>query len=178
MKAKALLASDETSFALVFEKGDEVMRELTAFAASRRLSAAHFTAIGALSDATLGYFDRAKKEYKKISIREQVEVLSLVGDLALEGSDPKVHAHIVLGKSDGTAHGGHLIVGHVWPVLELVLTVPPAHLRRKSDPETGLALLDACYVSTAMRLSGPSACKNDPLRRRAAVKFPRPSIVR
>ena len=109
MKAKALLASDETSFALVFEKGDEVMRELTAFAASRRLSAAHFTAIGALSDATLGYFDRAKKEYKKISIREQVEVLSLVGDIALEGSDPKVHAHIVLGKSDGTAHGGHLI---------------------------------------------------------------------
>ena len=140
MKAKALLASDETSFALVFEKGDEVMRELTAFAASRRLSAAHFTAIGALSDATLGYFDRAKK----ISIREQVEVLSLVGDIALEGSDPKVHAHIVLGKSDGTAHGGHLIVGHVWPVLELVLTVPPAHLRRKSDPETGPALLDAC----------------------------------
>ena len=144
MKAKALLASDETSFALVFEKGDEVMRELTAFAASRRLSAAHFTAIGALSDATLGYFDRAKKEYKKISIREQVEVLSLVGDLALEGSDPKVHAHIVLGKSDGTAHGGHLIVGHVWPVLEMVLTAPPAHLRRKSDPETGPALLDAC----------------------------------
>ena len=139
MKAKALLASDETSFALVFEKGDEVMRELTAFAASRRLSAAHFTAIGALSDATLGYFDRAKK----ISIREQVEVLSLVGDIALEGSDPKVHAHIVLGKSDGTAHGGHLIVGHVWPVLEMVLTAPPAHLRRKSDPETGLALLDA-----------------------------------
>ena len=143
MKSKTLLASDETTFALIFEKGDEVMSELTAFAASRRLSAAHFTAIGALSDATLGYFDRAKREYRKIPIREQVEVLSLVGDIALERSEPKVHAHIVVGKSDGTAHGGHLIAAHVWPILELVLTVPPAHLHRTSDPETGLALLDA-----------------------------------
>jgi predicted DNA-binding protein with PD1-like motif len=142
MKAKTLRASNETSLALVFEKGDEVMGELTAFAASRRLTAAHFTAIGALSDATLGYFDPARKEYKKIPIREQVEVLSLIGDIALEGNEPKVHAHIVLGKSDGTAHGGHLIAGHVWPVLELVLTVPPGHLRRQSDAETGLALLD------------------------------------
>ena len=143
MKSKTLQASDETTMVLVFEKGDEVMGELTAFASSRRLTAAHFTAIGALNDATLGYFDRARKEYRKIPIREQVEVLSLVGDIALERGEPKVHAHIVVGKSDGTAHGGHLIAAHVWPILELVLNVPPGHLRRTSDPETGLALLSA-----------------------------------
>jgi predicted DNA-binding protein with PD1-like motif len=85
----------------------------------------------------------ARCSVRRRAFQEQVEVLSLVGDIALEESNPKVHAHIVLGKSDGTAHGGHLIVGHVWPVLEMVLTVPPAYLRRKSDPETGLALLDA-----------------------------------
>jgi predicted DNA-binding protein with PD1-like motif len=143
MRAKTLQASDETTFALIFEKGDEVMGALTGFARSRRLTAAHFTAIGAMSGVTLGYFDRTKKNYTKIPIREQVEVLSLVGDIALEGNEPKVHAHIVLGKSDGTAHGGHLIDGHVWPILELILTAPPGHLRRRSDPETGLALLDS-----------------------------------
>jgi uncharacterized protein len=143
MRVKTLLASEETTFALVFDKGDEVMGELTAFARSRQLTAAHFTAIGALNDVTLGYFDRTRKAYTKISIREQVEVLSLIGDVALEAGEPRVHAHIVLGKSDGTAHGGHLIDGHVWPILELILTAPPGHLRRKSDPETGLALLDA-----------------------------------
>jgi predicted DNA-binding protein with PD1-like motif len=142
MRVKTLRASDETTFAVIFDKGDEVMAELTEFVRSRQLTAAHFTAIGALSDATLGYFDRRQKDYTKILIREQVEVLSLVGDVALEGNEPKVHAHIVLGKSDGTAHGGHLIDGHVWPILELILTATPGDLRRKSDPETGLALLD------------------------------------
>ena len=103
MKIKTLHASDETTFALVFEKGDEVMTELTAFARSRQLASAHFTAIGALSDVTLGYFDRQKKTYTNIPIREQVEVLSLVGDIALEDDKPKPHAHVVVGKPDGSA---------------------------------------------------------------------------
>jgi predicted DNA-binding protein with PD1-like motif len=142
MRVKKLQANDETTFALIFDKGDEVMEELTEFAREERLTAGHFTAIGALSDATLGYFDRTRKDYTKIQVDEQVEVLSLVGDVAVDGREPKIHAHIVLGKADGTAHGGHLISAHVWPTLELILTAPPGHLRRRSDPETGLALLD------------------------------------
>jgi predicted DNA-binding protein with PD1-like motif len=142
MRVKKLQENDETTFALIFDKGDEVMDKLTAFAREQRLTAAHFTAIGALSDAMLGYFDRTRKNYTKIHVDEQVEVLSLVGDVALDGHEPKIHAHIVLGKADGTAHGGHLISAHVWPTLELILTASPGHLRRRSDPETGLALLD------------------------------------
>jgi len=73
---------------------------------------------------------------------EQVEVLSLVGDIALKDNMPQVHAHAVVGKSDGTAHGGHVIEAHVWPTLEVILTESPKHLRRKTDSETGLALID------------------------------------
>jgi uncharacterized protein len=142
MRVKKLQENDETTFALIFDKGDEVMDKLTAFAREQRLTAAHFTTIGALSDAMLGYFDRTRKNYTRIHVDEQVEVLSLVGDVALDGHEPKIHAHIVLGKADGTAHGGHLIGAHVWPTLELILTASPGHLRRLSDPETGLALLD------------------------------------
>src|SRR4030095_11566606 len=112
MRVKKLQENDETTFALIFDKGDEVMDKLTAFAREQRLTAAHFTAIGTLSDAMLGYFDRTRKNYTKIHIDEQVEVLSLVGDVALDGREPKIHAHIVLGKADGTAHGGHLIGAH------------------------------------------------------------------
>ena len=122
MKVKTLQNAGETTFALIFDKGDEVVAELTAFARKRQVTAAHFTAIGALSDVTLGFFDRNKKDYTKIPVAEQVEVLSLVGDIALDGREPKVHAHVVIGKADGTAHGGHLIAGHVWPTLELILT--------------------------------------------------------
>jgi predicted DNA-binding protein with PD1-like motif len=142
MKATVLDDTHEQTMALIFDKGDEVMGALTAFAKEHGLAAAHFTAIGAFSDVTLGYFDRTLKDYKKILVREQVEVLSLVGDIALDGHDPKVHAHVVIGKADGAAFGGHLIAAHVWPTLELILTESPRHLRRKIDRETGLALID------------------------------------
>jgi uncharacterized protein len=126
---------------LVFDKGDEVMEELTRFASERQLSAGHFTAIGAFSDVTLGFLDPETKEYEPIALREQVEALSLVGDVSLEDGKPRIHAHVVVGKRDGSAHGGHLLEAHVWPTLEVVLTDSPAYLRREVDAETGLPLI-------------------------------------
>src|SRR5262245_317814 len=132
----------ERTFAVIFEKGDEVMTGLTTFARERRLTACRCTAIGAFSDLTVGFFDWEKKDYVNIPINEQVEVLSLVGDIALKDGQPTVHAHVVVGKSDGTAHGGHLIEGHVRPTLEVILVESPTFLQRTHDEESGLALID------------------------------------
>jgi predicted DNA-binding protein with PD1-like motif len=142
MQAKLLDATGQKTWALVFAKGEEAVKGLTTFAREQGLKAAHFTAIGAFSDATLGYFDRAAKDYKRLPIHEQVEVLSLLGDVALDGNEPKVHAHVVVGMSDGTARGGHLLSGMVWPTLEVVLVESPRYLRKRHDAETGLALID------------------------------------
>jgi predicted DNA-binding protein with PD1-like motif len=142
MKSKLIHEAEEKTFAIVFDKGDEVVQKLTQFAKQHKLAASHFTAIGAFENAVLGFFDRQRKDYKKIPINEQVEVLSLIGDIALSENEPKLHAHVVLGKTDGTACGGHLLEARVWPTLEVVLTESPGHLRRKLDHETGLALLD------------------------------------
>ena len=129
------------TWALVFAKGDNPISQLERFAKEQRLSAASFTAIGAFSNAVLGYFDREREEYEGIEVEEQVEVLSLVGDVAVHEREPKIHAHVVLGKRDGAAVGGHLLRARVWPTLELVLRESPAKLRKRYDPETGLALI-------------------------------------
>jgi predicted DNA-binding protein with PD1-like motif len=126
---------------LVFAPGDEVVEGLTRFASEHGIGAAHFTAIGAFRDVTLGFLDPQTKEYEPIVVNEQVEALSLVGDVSLQDGEPKVHVHVVIGKRDGTAHGGHLLEAHVWPTLEVVLTESPAHLRRQVDAETGLPLI-------------------------------------
>jgi uncharacterized protein len=141
MRSQLLHAGAQRTWAVILEKGDEPVATLTAFARDQALGAAHFTAIGAFRDVTLGYFDRELRDYTRIPIGEQVEVLSLLGDVALDGGEPKVHAHVVVGKSDGTAHGGHLLAAHVWPTLEVILTESPAHLRRRTDRESGLALI-------------------------------------
>jgi predicted DNA-binding protein with PD1-like motif len=142
MKSKLLHEDGERTFVLVFDKGDEAVARLESFAREHEVTAARFTGIGAFGDATLGYFDRARRDYAEIPVSEQVEVLSLLGDVAVEDGEPKVHAHVVLGRSDANALGGHLLEAHVWPTLEVVLDESPAHLRKRSDRESGLALID------------------------------------
>ncbi|HZO88846.1 MAG TPA: PPC domain-containing DNA-binding protein [Chthonomonadaceae bacterium] len=142
MQARLLANQAEKTYALIFETGDEVMAGLRDFARRQQLSGSHFTAIGAFQDVVLAYFEWQKKEYKPIPIQEQVEVVSLVGDIALKDGQPQVHAHVVVAKSDGTAYGGHLLEAHVRPTLEVVLTEEPRHLQRKYDAQSGLALID------------------------------------
>jgi uncharacterized protein len=142
--ARHLAASNGSrTWALVFERGDETMALLEQFAREHRLTAAHFTGIGAFSDVTLGYFDWERKDYDEIPIRRQVEVATLAGDVAAKDGEPQVHAHVVVGDSDGHAHAGHLIAGRVRPTLEVILTETPAELRKVVDDETGLALIAA-----------------------------------
>jgi uncharacterized protein len=143
MKSK-LLNDDhgERTYALIFDKGDEVMAGLKSFAKEAGLGGAHFTAIGAFSEATLGYFERDRRAYKRIPVREQVEVLSLIGDVALKNGQPEIHAHVVVGTAEGAARGGHILDAKVWPTLEVIVTESPRHLRKVHDDETGLALID------------------------------------
>ena len=143
MKSKLIQDGPEKTFALVFDTGEEVVAGLLQFARDHELSGAHLTAIGAFERVTLGFFDMAKKDYKKIPIQEQVELMSLVGNVARDNKgNPKLHAHVVVGKSDGSAHGGHLLDAYVRPTLEVVVVEASRHLRRTIRGELGLALLD------------------------------------
>jgi predicted DNA-binding protein with PD1-like motif len=141
MKSKLLAEADTRVYALVFATGDEVAAEIGKFAAAEAVSSAQVTGIGAFSAVTLGYFNWETKEYEKHEIEEQVEVLSLIGDIALKDDEPALHAHLTVGRSDMSVRGGHLIEATVRPTLELVMHEAPAHLRKRHDPESGLALI-------------------------------------
>lgn len=137
-----MIDTQPKTYAVIFETGDEVTAGLAEFAQQHRLSASHFTAIGGFKDVTLGYFDWDKKDYKPIPVTEQVEVLSLIGDIALDKGVPKVHAHVIVGKSDGAAHGGHLLKAHVRPTLEVIVVESAGELRKSYDPLSKLDLID------------------------------------
>jgi predicted DNA-binding protein with PD1-like motif len=143
MKAKLLRDGSERTFALVFDTGEEVVAALLRFAREEKLTGAHLTAIGAFQRVTLGFFDPAKKEYQPIFIEEQVELLSLVANIARnDEGEPKLHAHVVVGKADGTAHGGHLLEALVRPTMEILVVESSEHLRRRMRDDVGAALLD------------------------------------
>jgi hypothetical protein len=142
MRSKLLNADPPITYAVVLDTGDEVIGELGEFVREHEIEAASLTAIGAFSRAVLGYFQWESKQYKKIPVDEQVEVLSLLGDVAVGDQGPTLHLHAVLGKADGSVVGGHLIEAYVRPTLEVILIQPPSYLRKRKDPETGLALID------------------------------------
>ena len=129
-------------FVLIFETGEEIASALQQFSKNQGLAGSSFKAIGALSYAKLGWFNWKTKKYDPACVLdEQVELLSLIGDIALKDGEPQVHARAVVGRSDGSAHGGHLLDARVRPTCELILTESPTHLQKKLDPESGIALI-------------------------------------
>ena len=130
------------NYAIVLAKGDEVMSGLTDFARQNKVTSASFTAIGAFSRATVAWFDESRKEFKLIPIKQQVELVSMIGDIALVNDQSIVHTHVSVASSDGTVRGGHVINAFVSPTLELFMTVYPTALHKQLDEATGLKLID------------------------------------
>jgi predicted DNA-binding protein with PD1-like motif len=137
-----LIDQTPKTFVLVFQTGDELAKGLLQFAVEQRLSAARFEGLGGLSSVRLAWFSWDSKKYEpSVTLDEQVELLSLIGDVALRDGKPFVHAHAVISKKDGTAYGGHLLEARIRPTCEIVLTESPTPLEKVVDPESGLALI-------------------------------------
>lgn len=136
------VAEDPRRFAVIFETGDELFEGLGEFVKRERIESASFTAIGALASVKLAWFDWEAKEYRtSVELDEQVELVSVVGDVAENKGEPSVHAHVVIARSTGDALGGHLKRAVVRPTCEVVLTETEEQLRKRVDPESGLPLI-------------------------------------
>lgn len=128
---------------VILERGEKVKEQLLALVKQESIENASFVALGAFEKATIAYFDWEKKKYQPIPVDVPVEVITLVGDVAPDDKGkPSLHAHTVLGLSDGSTRGGHLMEGHVRPTLEITVTETPAHLVRHKHPDLGVALIE------------------------------------
>lgn len=143
MKFKLASEHEGRTFVLVLDQGEEAFASVTSFANENAISAASVAAIGAFERAKVGWFDLAAKRYSEISVDEQCEVLSLLGDIA-QGDDGKasLHVHAVLGLRDGSVRGGHFLAGTVRPTLEVTIVETAPELRRKKRADLGIALID------------------------------------
>src|SRR6202041_1785839 len=143
MQVELLSRGEPTKqYAVIFYQGDEAFSGLTEFAEKYHVTSAHFTAIGALNRATMGWFDPQRKMYKKIPIDGQHEVIGMSGDIALYQGKPVVHTHMLVGGPDGTIQGGHVLAAYVSPTLEVMVTVDPVAMHKRLDPESNLTLID------------------------------------
>lgn len=140
MRSK-LVDADRNTYSLVLDRGDELVSCLEAFARENHLRTSQLSGVGAFSYVVLGFFNWEKKDYERIHIGEQVEVLSLVGDIDLIDGKTSLHPHVVVAKADGTTHAGHLLEGYVRPSMEVVIEEVARENQRTGVPlgraETG-----------------------------------------
>jgi predicted DNA-binding protein with PD1-like motif len=141
MRSREITADRRRVLVVACDKGDDPVACVTDAVTSANVLAAQVTGVGALRRAEVGYFDRDRRDYVRIPVDEQIEVLSLVGDVATRDGAPALHVHAVLGRRDGSTVGGHLLGGEVWPTLEVIVTEVAPQLAKRVDPETGLALI-------------------------------------
>jgi predicted DNA-binding protein with PD1-like motif len=137
-----IIESQPRTWIVVMETGDELASALADFSHREKILGASLSAVGAFSAVELAWFDWDDKKYKtSVDLEEQVELVSLLGDIASKDGQPTVHAHLTVARHDGTVLGGHLKKAVVRPTCEVIVTEASEKLVKKVDSESGLALI-------------------------------------
>ena len=123
-------------------KGDDLLAALEALAQEHNITLGEVTAIGAVSQARLGYYNQEERKYYFLDLNRHLEILALAGNISIKDGKPMVHAHVTLGDSEGRAFGGHLAPGTLAFACEFAIQefVSDITLVRQMDEPTGLFL--------------------------------------
>ncbi len=118
----------------------DIVEFITDLAKTEEIEAGIFTAMGALKNARLGYYDQEVHEYQELKIDEHCEIASCVGNISILEGEPFVHSHAVLSYEDGETVAGHLNAGRVFASEIHVQVVDGPKVERKHDNVTDLSL--------------------------------------
>lgn len=131
-----------TTYVIRLEREDEIIDSLKTLVEKEKIRGGFFYGLGAVKNVSLGYFDVEKKEYKEKSFEQEFELTSMVGDMAYSGEKIIVHAHVTLAGEDFKVVAGHLNKATVTATTEIVFNPVEGKLSKKTDPITGLNLMD------------------------------------
>jgi len=129
-------------------KDEELITELTNFCKEKHISGASLSGIGGVSKCEIAYFSMKTTQYSGKVFNEQLELLSITGNITLVNKQPFVHAHVVLSDKDMKTYGGHLKNAVVCPTAEIIITElldekdSKLKVERKKDEITGLNLME------------------------------------
>lgn len=123
------------------EPGEDILHAIEKVATEYNIQSGHLSMIGAVSGVHLGYFDREEKVYRDFTVKEDLEIVSGIGNITTYDNSYVIHTHLVAADQTGKCYGGHLLEGcEVSVTIELVITEIPK-ITRAIDDATGLKLL-------------------------------------
>lgn len=136
-----VITSEKSFYLLRFDRNEHLWDHLTTFCKKENIQAATFSAIGAAGELLLSFYHLPEKKYADHSVKEDVEILTITGNISLLQDNYIVHAHGSFGKQDLSVIGGHIKCLVVSATCEVSLQVLPGKIERAYDNNTGLNLL-------------------------------------
>lgn len=131
-----------SGFVIRLEQGDDILKSIKQFAEKEKVGAAFFEGIGSLYKARLGHYDfKDTRTYKYETFNEDLEILTLSGNVSTMNGHALPHAHVTLGRRDFSVIGGHLEEDSLANMVEVNLILLPGKLEKAKDSTVGLNLL-------------------------------------
>jgi hypothetical protein len=122
--------------------GSDLLDQLHDFCRSESINLAWISGIGAVSRASLRYYNQAKKDWVDFELDKPVEVVNMIGNVSLLNGEPIVHLHMTVADKDGKCYGGHVANNTIVFTREVLLTTldGPATIRKMDTENTGLTI--------------------------------------
>lgn len=136
-----IITQQNNTYLLRFNKNEEVISELQQFCKRNAIFSGSFQGLGAAGEVVLSYYNLDKKIYEDTTFSEDLEIASMVGNIASMNTDLIIHTHGVFGKQNLSAIAGHIKKLIVSATCEITLIIFSEKIKRSYDEETGLNLL-------------------------------------
>ena len=136
-----IILEEKDKYIIRFDKGEELISGLIEFCQAKKIKAGFFIALGATSQVVLSYYHLDKKEYQEKKIDEDLEIVSLSGNVAEMEGKIIIHSHGIFADSQMRTYGGHLNKLVVSGTGEVLLDVFQGKIERQYSQEIGLNLM-------------------------------------
>jgi predicted DNA-binding protein with PD1-like motif len=126
---------------LRLNRGEEILSSITDLCKKENIKAASVNGIGATQSVEAGFYSFKKKKYCGYCFNQNMEILSLLGNISTKDDEPYLHLHIVVSNDEGEALGGHLTKAVISVTAEIFIDIIETHIGREADSLTGINLI-------------------------------------
>ena len=121
--------------------GEDIVESVKKFAQEENIRFGTVTGIGAVNKAKIGLFNTETKEYQSTILEEDMEIISLAGNITEMNGEPYIHLHIALANSEHNVKAGHLNMAVISATGEIIIEAIDGYVDREFDDDIGLNLL-------------------------------------
>ena len=129
------------TYVLRLEKGEEILTCIKTVCQKEKIFSGYITGIGASNHAIIGLYKPDTKQYVCATLKEDMEITSLTGNVSHMNDEVYLHLHATFANEQNVVKGGHLNEAFISATAEIFIVPTPGSINRYFDEQIGLNLM-------------------------------------